>query len=163
MSKKVIAGVVGGAVLVLVVATSTWLFMSNQVRLVWGSETNNGTAIVCGDDTVTTYNNARMVIFRDGSNTPSIDKDALKQLVSKIKATQGYANDPTCQTMLFWVAFDNKDYEGTKTAYEAIKRLHDARNFADSNTLAIASLTSYEAIVKSLSPSAPITEGAGGL
>lgn len=165
MSKKSTGIIIGIAAVLVVIG----LFTSGQARIIWGSASTktatnaaSDTAAVCGTDTVQLYNTARAFIVRDGEQEPSVDEAGLSKLATSIKAMSGYETDPTCQTMLFWTAYYNKNHEDAKSAYDAIKSLHDQRIFADTNLLGVASLKTYESAMNSLIPSDITTRGTNG-
>lgn len=133
MSKKTIAIVVAASVVVLLGVVVWWLF--NTGRLVYVASGTKAPAgvVVCGTDMVTKYNNATELIKRQGSDTASIDKDALSSLATDIRNKQAYKDDPTCQTILFWVAFRNEDKDAAEASMKTLEELHEKRQFADSN------------------------------
>lgn len=131
-----------------------WLVMSGRFSSVATILPNTTVTIVCDDAIVKTYNDAREYKLRGDEKTETSDEAALAELSTTIRQKSGYENDPTCQTILFWNAYLKKDYDATKTAYEAIKKLHEKQFYANTNLYGIASITSYEAIVFSLSPEA---------
>jgi hypothetical protein len=90
---------------------------------------------------------------RDGSSTPSFDEAGLKKLAAEIKTKAKYANDPTCQTILFWAAVQGDNYKAANEAYKAVKSLHDKGDFADSNLRSNEPLFTYEQYMNSLSGS----------
>lgn len=109
---------------------------------------------VCDDSLVERYNTATTPTVKEGSEDISIDKDGLKNLSQEIVTKPANDQDPTCQTILFWVAFRERDYETAKKAHDKISELHKKRIFADSNIRGNAPLTELGYALKSISPDA---------
>jgi len=102
--------------------------------------------------------------LRDGSSMPSLDMAGLQKLVSEIKTKANYAKDPTCQTILFWVAVQNDNYNEANTAYKALKTLHDEGKYVDSNLRSSDPFFTYKQYLDNLSGSGvkATEEGVGG-
>lgn len=133
-------------------------------RLGWvnpGSKVVDAYTAVCDGNMVNEYNDAMVYTQRGESTELSLDEGVLASLPGTIKNLASYQNDPTCQTILFWIAVHDEDYDAAKAAYEAVKSLHGKRLFADSNITGNQSLSSYEGAVYSLSPEARESEGRG--
>lgn len=123
---------------------------------------NNEAVVTCGTSTVTAYNDLMEYKVRNDSVVPYTDKEGIKKLASDIKKREGYATDPTCQTMLFWAAFLDNNYAEAKKAHEAVASLHGQRKFADSNIHSNAPLFTYESTLYSIDPSNKPTEAGIG-
>jgi hypothetical protein len=148
----IISTVAGAALLIGLVA---WLFISG--RLVWASGTGSNvgsSAVVCDAGVVERYNEASALIFRDSETTRTADAQAIQSIKKDIIAKDSAKNDPTCQAILFLIAYSNSDYEAAKSAYDTVQSLYDKRMFADSNISGNRPLYMYEEIVESLSPDA---------
>ncbi|NCU38991.1 hypothetical protein EOL96_08210 [Candidatus Saccharibacteria bacterium] len=139
--------------LIVIVASAVAAYFLGFIKLSASGFDNDKSVVVCSADTVKTYNDFMEYKVRDGSDELSIDKDAIKKLASDIKIRENYDTDPTCQTMLFWSAYLDNDYEGAKSAYQAVTKLHDQRKFADSNIHSNAPLFTYEPTLYSIDPS----------
>lgn len=142
----------------LIIAGVWWLFSSG--RLVYVSSKSSDVA--CGSDIVTQYNGAMFYRPRNGSNIPSLDEAGLKNLVTEIKGKTKYATDPTCQTILFWIAVHDNNYNAANDAYKAVKSLHDKGEFADSNLRSNDSLFTYQGYLNSL-PGSGVTQAKGSI
>lgn len=152
MSKKLVIGVsVLGA---LLLASVIFLVVSGRLVLTDPNVQRSVSKIVCDSGTVDTYNAAMLLDKRGGSDEYTFDEAGLKSLQTSIRAKDGYKDDPTCQTMLFWIAVKDEDYEAGKVAYQNVKRLYDQRIFADSNLRTDQPLFSYEAALWNISPEA---------
>lgn len=152
MSKKLVVGIsVVGA---LLLAGVVFLVVSGRLVLTDPNVQRSVSKIVCDSSVVTTYNAAMLLDIRDGSTEYTFDEAGLKSLQTSIRGKDGYEDDPTCQTMLFWMAIKDEDYAAGKTAYEGVKRLYDQRIFADSNIRTDQPLFSYEAALWNISPEA---------
>lgn len=109
--------------------------------------------IVCDEEMVIKYNEAALNKQRNGSDEYSIDKQALNNLVSDIKSKSSYKNDPTCQTIVMLVAIQDSDYNAANEAYDAVRRLHHQKLFANSNLATSGPLANYQLLIDELSPS----------
>ena len=107
---------------------------------------------VCSDRIIADYNDAMFYKPRGDSTTPTLDTNTLEELKTVIARLSGSNNDPTCQTILFWIAVNEENYENAKPAYDNVKRLHDEGLFADSNLSSNQPLSSYEGAMYSFSP-----------
>ncbi len=156
MSKKYILLSLLG---VVVVGGVAWLFVSG--RLVWSnSGGSKPVSVVCGVDTVDKYNDAMYMIGRNGSSEPSIDESGVKSVQSTVKSKAGYKDDATCQTLLFWIAIHDGDYQAAKDAETIVKRLHDKGRFADSNIRGNDAILTYDTVLYGISPEAKAKAGA---
>jgi len=155
--------IIVSVVLLLVVGAAVGLFVSGKVAWV-GPDTKVVTAkIVCGPELVSKYNDAMYVTFRNNEKLPSLDVEGIKNIKTEIKAKAGYEKDPTCQSMLYLIAIYEEDYEGSKLAYETVKKLHDQGLYADNNIRNNPPLFMYEAPVFGLSPEGKAQPGVGDL
>jgi len=155
--------IIVSVVLLLVVGAAVGLFVSGKVAWV-GPDTKVVTAkIVCGPELVSKYNDAMYVSFRNNEKLPSLDVEGIKNIKTEIKAKAGYEKDPTCQSMLYLIAIYEEDYEGSKLAYETVKKLHDQGLYADNNIRNNPPLFMYEAPVFGLSPEGKAQPGVGDL
>jgi len=155
--------IIVSVILLLVVGVAVGLFVSGKVAWV-GPDTKVVTAkIVCGPELVSKYNDAMYVSFRNNEKLPSLDVEGIKNIKTEIKAKAGYEKDPTCQSMLYLIAIYEEDYEGSKLAYETVKKLHDQGLYADNNIRNNPPLFMYEAPVFGLSPEGKAQPGVGDL
>lgn len=160
MSKKIVTGITV-AVVILLIGCMAWLFLSGQVRVLWGK--SNESVVVCGTGVVDTYNAAMHYQTRTGSSGPALDEEGLKKLAVDIKSKPGYESDPTCQSMLFWMAIHDRNYTAATSAYDAVKKLHDKRIFADSNIRDNGPSYTYDSVLQGISSPAGNQDGAGGI
>lgn len=158
MGKKKLIIIIILVVVLVLGAAAAWLFVSGNLANIGRGATVNTesqTATlnrVCDSTVVTTYNKVMNYQDQTGSNDSSLDEPAIKRLQDDVKGKAGYENDPTCQTILFWIAAHYSDYENTKKAYESLLDLHDKGMFADSNLGSAAPLFVFKATVDSLAP-----------
>lgn len=154
MNKKRVVQIIFIVIILLAVGAVVWLFASGQ--LVWAKDKQvvaTESEIICGDETVTTYNTAMTMMVRGDDQTDySIDKEGVEKLVGEIKGRSGYENDPTCQTILFWTAINNLEYEAAKAANAKIQELHDKHIYANSDIQGNGPVSTYEAALYSISP-----------
>lgn len=149
------AAIITVAVVILALAgVGTWLFMSG--RLAWVNPNTKTVSVqaVCTTDMVNKYNDAMYLVARNGQKELTVDEAALKTIKSDILAKPSYKEDPTCQAMLFWMAFRVGDYDAAKSAYDAVHALHDKGMFADSNLRGDEPLFTYEDVLFTISPHA---------
>jgi len=159
---KKIAVIVSIVGVLAIVGAVTWLFVSGKV--VWaGSTTYVGTTkIVCDNELVRKFNDSMFYVIRGADTTATIDTEGLKNIKTDIKGKEGYAADPSCQTILYLIAVYEEDYEGSKAAYEAVNDLYDKNLFANSNIRGNQPLFMYESSVFALSPEGKTQGGVGG-
>jgi len=159
-NRIVFVAVCGGIVFV-VAGLVFWLFITN--RLVWNpsdgvvSDKLNS-ASACGAGIVDQYNAAMNYVIRDGSDLPSVDEKGVKQVVADIKATRGYQEDATCQTMLYLAAVQRSDYEGASAAAAVVKKLNGQGIFPNNNILGIEPVLTFDRTLNTISPA---TQAAG--
>lgn len=147
--------VVAAAVTALLAFVAAWLLISGMVTVVWGKPVQlraTKDVRVCDDVMVQTFNSAMYFTIRDNPKQPSIDKKGLNDLATSIRKQKNYQGDPTCQTILFWTAYENQDYAATKSAYDALKILHDNNKFPDNNLSSSSGFSQYGDLVNALSP-----------
>ena len=161
---KKIVTITAIAILVAAIGVIAWLFASE--RLVFANPNAGVGAVapkpVCDTNLVAKYNDAMFFIGREGSEEPTLDEEGIKNIKKDVISKNNYKIDPTCQTLLFWIAVHESNYDAAKTAYEAVKELHDRHHFADSNIRANAALFTYEGVIEALSPEAD-TQGDAGV
>lgn len=159
MRSKIVVAVLA-AIIVVGAGTVAGLFMTG--RLAWSNPNTNvvdAYTAVCDTEIVDTYNDVMIYKEREGTEGISLDEAGVKSLEQQVRGLADNQNDPTCQSMLFWIAVYNEDYEKAKTAYENVKRLHEKRLFADSNLTGNQALSTYEGAVYTLSPEGQSSEG----
>jgi len=150
MGKRVatITAIVAG---IAIVGGVYWAFATSWVHI--GKSGAVATSPnICDDQKVVAYNDARRLVFQDDAAAePTWNQAALDQLAADIKKTDGYESDATCQTILFWTAYDHQDLQGMQAAYDGIKLLHGKQHFANTNLASHASLEQYESMIHDLS------------
>ena len=156
MAKKkvVIVSSIGVGVLVIG-AIITWLFVSGRVTLVinQSDETVKGPVVlVCGDETIKAFNEASTGYPTDDPMTSAIDTAALVKVADAVKKKSNYKQDPTCQTILFWTAIQERKYEEAKAAKAAVDVLQKDGHFANNNLRTTATPSDWQLFVDDLSP-----------
>ena len=156
MVKKKVAIVSSIGVGVLVIgAIITWLFVSGRVTLVinQSDETVKGPVVlVCGDETIKAFNEASTGYPTDDPMTSAIDTAALVKVADDVKKKSNYKQDPTCQTILFWTAVQERKYEEAKAAKAAVDALQKDGHFANNNLRTTATPSDWQLFVDDLSP-----------
>lgn len=156
MAKKKVAIVSSIGVGVLVIgAIITWLFVSGRVTLVinQSDETVKGPVVlVCGDETIKAFNEASTGYPTDDPMTSAIDTAALVKVADAVKKKSNYKQDPTCQTILFWTAVQERKYEEAKEAKAAVDALQKDGHFANNNLRTTATPSDWQLFVDDLSP-----------
>lgn len=149
--RKLITWTVVVVIVIGVGAGVWWLFDSG--RLVYVTNRDNVAALkpVCDDGFVSRYNDAMYYTVRDGEEQPSIDVEAVHALEAEVATLEGYQGDATCQTILFWTAVYDDDYDAARSAYDVIMSLHDEYKYADTNLRVSEPLFTYEGALNSLS------------
>jgi hypothetical protein len=76
------------------------------------------------------------------------ERKMLNDFVSKIKKTPHNQQDPTCQTLLFMIAYRTEDYQGMRQPLQLVQGLYDQGIYANSNLSAGYSLPTMHTILK---------------
>lgn len=150
MNKKIF--VIGVPILVVVLLSVGVWWLFNSGRLVYvapGSKAPEGVA-VCGNDFVEKYNEATYRVIRGDSNEATMDEPALKKLKTDITNKNGYEDDATCQTILFWLALHYDDRKEAEVSYKAVKSLHEKGAFANSNLQGNQAISTYDSFLNAL-------------
>lgn len=100
------------------------------------------------------YNDMSTPMNRGGESSLDIDTGGLKALAVTVKQRAAYQDDPTCQTLLFWVAFLTNDYQSAQTASDTVQQLYKRGLYANSNIRANQPVSVYSDMVTSISPAA---------
>jgi len=142
---------IGLVLFVVLAAAGGYLYATKQLTLNTHSAgvANRATA-VCGDVLINKYNAAMSFQERGNSTEATLDTAALNELKKDIPTKEGYATDPTCQTMLFWIAVQDVDAATAQTALTALNKLHDEGKYVDSNLANNAPLSTFPDTVRSL-------------
>jgi hypothetical protein len=144
---------VGLGLFVVVAALGGYLFVSKQLTLTLGNNsTSSRAAAICGDAIIGQYNAAMNYQVRSTGADPTLDTKSLGELEAGIPAKAGYADDPTCQTILFWIAVQNNDGTKAQTALTALNKLHDEGKYVDSNLANNAPLSTFKDALNNLTP-----------
>ena len=87
---------------------------------------------VCGKEIVDDFNARTQQV-----SYPMNDKDkaAFATIKQKITSAKGNEDDPTCQTMLFQIAYTDMDVPTMDAAYKHVQASYDKGVYADSNLL----------------------------
>lgn len=160
MAKKKVAIVSSIGVGVLVIgAIIAWLFVSGRVTLVVNQPDDEEVKIVkgpavlvCGDETIKAFNEASTGYPTDDPMTSAIDTAALVKVADDVKKKSNYKQDPTCQTILFWTAVQERKYEEAKEAKAAVDALQKDGHFANNNLRTTATPSDWQLFVDDLSP-----------
>jgi len=166
MSKKktAIISTAAGILLLAIGVALGYVLFGNKADANGDTGLSDVSATVCDSDIVSLYNQAARYEIRGNADQPTIDETGLKTLSDEIVGKDGYQEDPTCQTILFWTAVNAKNYDAAKTAYEAIKALHADGRFANTNLRTTTALFEYESVLDTVSPDyGSREESAGGL
>jgi len=159
--KKVIISVII-VLLVAVIGAGVGLIASGKLAWVDSQTVASSSSRACGDEIIAQYNEAMFLGVREDDTEPTLDEAAIAAVKTTILETQDYAADPSCQTMLFWVATLDEDYEATRTARDALVKQNAQNIFPSNNIRGNQPLFTYDAVVDSLSPEAQTSEGLGG-
>lgn len=142
---------VGLALFVIVAALNGYLYASKQLTFAFGSAAANPRAsAVCGDAIISKYNAAMYYGIRGSNKDPTLDIVGIKELQNDIPTKAGYAKDPTCQTILFWISIQQRDALKAQNALTALMVLHEEGKYVDSNLSSTASLPSLQDALNAL-------------
>ena len=121
------------ALLILVIVTVVGYFF-NVVRIPaldsYGSESQRA---VCGKEMVERYNTAFNYTDRGEGKGIAVDNEELNRISSEVESSNGFNDDPTCQSMVFWIAINSRDHDKASKTYEVLSKMHDDGKYADSN------------------------------
>lgn len=81
---------------------------------------------VCASDIVQKYNSFSFPLDKK-------DQAAMAAMVEEITTTSGYANDSTCQAILFSAALENDDVDGMRKSLSAFEKLDSEGKSVDGN------------------------------
>jgi hypothetical protein len=110
-----------------IVALIVGLIMAAMGKLPGGEGRASSYEIVCGSDIVERFN-TRNPAIPDGTG------DAVfTQIRDDIVAMNDYADDPTCQTILFMFAWGQADTDGMTTAADKLVDLNSQNVFSNNN------------------------------
>ena len=142
---------VGLGLFIIVVTLAGYLYSTKQLTFAFGNASSNvRAAAICGDPVINKYNSAMNYQVRGNDTTPTLDGTGLKELEKDIPTKAGYANDPTCQTILFWIAIQHTDATKAQTALTALNSLHDQGKYVDSNLANNAPLSTFKDTIDTL-------------
>lgn len=96
---------------------------------------------VCTQEMIDQYNNI-------SATSPDDEHKILKGIAEHVKATPHNEGDPTCQTMLFLIAFRTEDYQGMRQPMQLVQSMHDRGIYADSNLSSGYSVRAMSALLK---------------
>ena len=134
---------------VLLIGAAAWLVASGKLTVTWNGFGATSRANVCNAAFIEDYNKASNYEYRDGPDQrPRVDTEGLKEIANRIKATDGYNLDPTCQVMLFWIAAGEKDANAAKSALTAIKDLNQKQAYPNNNLRTSVALSEYDAALE---------------
>ena len=143
-------------VVAIVGAAVIGLIASGYVTITIGKSKSQASSasIVCGEDMLSRYNEAILARPTDDPTVSVIDKEGLAKIATDIKNHGAYKDDPTCQTMLFWIALQDKNYDDAKAAYEGVSHWYDEHVYANSDIRGNAPLSDWKLPLDELSPEA---------
>jgi hypothetical protein len=101
----------------------------------------------CSGDIVAKYNEAIIMTYRNNDDFASIDKAGLADVGRRIRETDSYKSDSTCQTILFWLAVNNRDYSAAVAANGVIQAQYRDGIYADSDIQGVSGVSSYNDLI----------------
>lgn len=142
---------VGFGLFTIVIALGGYLYATNQLLFAFGNAASNvRTTAVCGDSIINKYNSAMNYQVRGSDTKPTLDGPGLKELEKDIPTKAEYSKDPTCQTILFWIAIQYNNASNAQTALTALNNLHDQGKYVDSNLSNNAPLSTFKDTIDTL-------------
>lgn len=143
---------VGLGLFVVVVALGGYLYATKQMTFAAAPTSSGAYTPVCNDAVINKYNAAMNYQVRgtDPNAAPTLDTKSLSELEKDIPSKAGYAGDPTCQTILFWIAVQNNDKAKAQTALTALNKLHDEFKYVDSNLANNAPLSTFDSTLNTI-------------
>jgi len=160
MKKKTITIIISALVAVLLVGAIAWSLVSGSLSLAWngfGGQFST-TKVVCDEKVVEAYNKATEYTYpMQADAMPTMDIEALNKTVADVKTRAGHENDPTCQVMIFWAAIEAKEVDVAHQALDALKELHEKRNFPNNNLRTAVPLFEYDTALEFIATSSDET------
>ena len=144
---------VGLGLFIITIATGGYLYATNKLTFAFGSASTVSSVAVCGDAIITNYNAAMFYRVRSPEAKPTLDEAGLNNLEKEIPTKAGYAQDPTCQTILFWIAINHRDANKAQLALTALESLHSEGKYVNSNLNNSVPLSKYKISIDYLSAS----------
>lgn len=152
MALKIIPWV-GLGLFIAVVVIGGYLYATKKLTFAFGNMATNSATAVCGDAIITNYNAAMFYRVRSPEAEPTLDETGLNNLEKEIPTKAGYAQDSTCQTILFWIAINHRDAKPAQLALTALESLHSEGKYVDSNLNNNVPLSKYKNSIDYLSAS----------
>lgn len=110
----------------LMLGSLIFLAVSGRIAVAFGANRQAIVrTVVCGDEIVERYQEIYFPLDEDDSQT-------VDELIATITSNPYSSDDPTCQTILFWLADGRKDVQTKESSLAAIKRLHKEGAYANS-------------------------------
>jgi hypothetical protein len=142
---------VGLVLFVAIVVIGGYLYATKRLTFAFGNTATNSTTAVCGDSVIAQYNAAMFYQVRGTDTRDSLDEAGINNLEKDIPKKTGYAQDATCQTILFWIAIHHLDATKAAGALTALKSLHGQGKYVDSNLSSSSSLLTFQGAIDSIS------------
>ena len=162
MKKKI--AIIGVTILVLLAAGAVaWSFMSGKIIWNFSGDAEIGMRSACGEDIVLRYNDIMIYQLKEGDIDPSIDAAAVAGIKDEINKLEGSKEDATCQTLLFWIAIHNRDYDAANAAANIVKAQHDLGVFSNNNIRGNQPLFEYDSALYSISDKEAVEQNEGPL
>lgn len=146
MALKVIPWV-GLGLFIITLAAGGYLYATKKLAFTFGGTPTRSVVAVCGDAIISKYNDAMNYKIRDSGTTSKLDEVGLNNLEKEVTAKSAYAQDPTCQTILFWIAVQHSDGNKAQAALASLNTLHSGGKYVDSNLNNNAPLSTFKNIV----------------
>lgn len=96
---------------------------------------------VCSGEIVDQFNKV-------STDSPEVERNALKELADRVKGTRNNEEDPTCQTILFFAAFRTEDYQAMQRPMELVQSMYDKGIYVDSNLQSGYTVMAMSALLK---------------
>ena len=141
---------VGLVLFIVTIVIGGYLYASKKLTFAFSSTSTNGATAICGDTVITQYNAAMFYQVRGTDTKDSLDEAGINNLEKDVSKKAGYAQDATCQTILFWIAIHHHDATKAAVALTALNNLHGEGKYVDSNLSNNASLSTFQSAIDSL-------------
>jgi hypothetical protein len=141
---------VGLVLFIATVVIGSYLYATKKLTFSFGNTVTNSATAVCGDSVISQYNAAMFYQVRGTDTRDSLDEAGINNLEKDVPKKTGYAQDATCQTILFWIAIHHHDATKAAGALAALNSLHGQGKYVDSNLSSSASLSTFQSAIDSL-------------
>jgi hypothetical protein len=147
--KRKIMAIVLAIIILLAVTIGVLIYVYKDRLVVMTKEPYQEAVLdvsVCGTNIVKKYNDIYRTPIAEVADATS-QNSLFSDLSEEIRSKSYYEQDPTCQTILFWGSFFNRDTANMQKAYDGLRNLYNDGLYANSDMENSASLSGMEQVI----------------